>query len=272
MAVVSNTELIRVSQKARRLVMEMIYQAGSGHVGGALSCVEILVTLYYRIMKIDPNNPRWYERDRFIMSKGHAGPALYALLAMKGFFSEDELLTLNHNGTKLPSHVDMNRTPGVDMTAGALGQGLSVGVGMAIAARLNRAKHHVFVLVGDGESNEGQIWEAAMAAAKYKLDNLIAIVDYNKLQIDGACSEVMPLEPLTAKWQAFGWKVIESEGHDFGCLDTAFKEALTITCSPTVIIAHTIKGKGVSFAEGEVASHNMRLTKEEYEIAMTELA
>jgi transketolase len=272
MSAISNEELRQICAKTRRLIMDMIYQAGSGHVGGALSVVEIIATLYYRTLKIDPSDPRWENRDRFVLSKGHAGPALYAILAQAGFFPEVELMTLNHDGTNLPSHADMRRTRGIDMTTGALGQGLSAAVGMALSAKLDGRANRVFVLLGDGELNEGQNWEAAMTAAKYRLNNLIAVVDDNKLQIDGACLEVMPLEPLAAKWAAFGWQVLEVDGHDLERLAETFDQAATAGDAPVAVLARTHKGRGVSFAEDQVASHNMRLTQEQWEQSRRDLA
>ncbi len=262
-------ELRMISNKVRKLIVQMIYRAGSGHVGGSLSIVELLTVLYFGVLRLDPARPRWSERDRFILSKGHAGPGLYAVLALKGYFPEAELFTMNQGDTILPSHADMNRTPGVDMTTGALGQGLSCGIGMALAAKLDRQDHRVWVLLGDGELNEGQVWEAAMLAAAKQLDNLTVIVDYNKLQSNGATTPL--LEPLSQKWAAFGWAVLETDGHDLAAVSRTLAQAAAITDRPTAVIAHTIKGKGLSFAENRAESHNMRLTAAQFEQALAEL-
>ena len=271
MSEISEKELQNICLEVRRTIMEMVYEATSGHVGGALSIVEILGVLYYRIMKVNPSNPKWADRDRLVLSKGHAGPALYAFLAKKGFFPESELMTMNKGGTRLPSHVDRLMTPGIDMTAGALGQGLSAAVGMAIWAKRNAKTHNVFVILGDGELDEGQVWEAAMAAGKYKLDNLVGIVDYNRLQIDGRTDEIMPLDPLADKWRSFNWETFEAGGHNIGELQDAFQRALAVREKPAIILADTIKGVGVSFARNERTSHNMRLTRQQIEKAREDL-
>jgi transketolase len=262
-------ELAAICRKARRLIVEMIYRAGSGHVGGSLSTVEILAALYYRVLKVDPKQPRWSERDRFILSKGHAGPALYAILALKGYFPESELFTMNQGNTILPSHVDMNRTPGVDMTTGALGQGLSCGVGMAFAARMDRKTHRIWVMLGDGETNEGQNWEAAMCAAKYRLDNLTVIIDHNHLQSNGPAGPMVG--SLADKWTSFGWEVWQTDGHDLAATIATLEQAARTAGKPTAIIAHTIKGKGLPFAENLAESHNMKLNPEQFEQAMNGL-
>lgn len=255
-----STECDRLAAELRYVVTDMICRSGSGHIGGALSLVEILVTLYYRSMNIDPNNPKWAERDRLVLSKGHAAPILYAVLAYKGFFPKEWLGTLNADGTKLPSHADARTVPGIDMTTGSLGQGLSAACGMAVAAKRDAKKHHVFCIIGDGESNEGQNWEAAMFAAHQKLDNLICVTDYNKLQIDGFTSEVLDLEPLRDKWESFGWNVLEMDGHDWNIVRATFQQAKdSQNGKPTMIIAHTIKAKGCSLVENVAGSHNIKV-------------
>ena len=263
-------ELADVCRKARRLIVEMVYRAGSGHVGGSLSLVEILTALYYRILKVDPGQPRWDGRDRLILSKGHAGPALYAMLALKGYFPAAELFTMNQGNTILPSHADMNRTPGVDMTTGALGQGLSCGVGMALAAKMDQKTHRIWVILGDGENNEGQIWEAAMCAAKYRLDNLTVIIDHNNLQSNGPADPL--LGTLAAKWAGFGWEVLQTDGHDLTANLTTLERATRTTGKPCAVIAQTVKGKGLSFAENRAESHNMKLNPAQFEQALKELA
>ncbi len=264
-------ELIALSREARREVVRMIGNVGTGHVGGALSVVEALVCLYYREMRIRPAEPSWPDRDRFVMSKGHAGPALYAMLAMRGYFGRELLATLNQPDSCLPSHCDMQRTIGVDMTAGSLGQGLSAAVGMALAARLDKKDYRVFCIVGDGEQQEGQVWEAAMYAGSRKLDNLVVLLDDNGLQIDGPTSEINAVRPLDTRWAAFGWETTVVDGHDFGQLHEAFALARRTRGKPTAIVMNTVKGKGVSLAEGKVASHNMAFTVEDAAAALREL-
>jgi len=250
----------RLAAELRYVITDMICRSGSGHIGGALSLVEILLTLYYRSMNIDPANPKWDDRDRLVLSKGHAAPVLYATLAYSGFFPKDWLATLNADGTKLPSHADGRTVPGIDMTTGSLGQGLSVACGMALAAKKDGKKHHVFCIIGDGESNEGQNWEAAMFAPHQKLDNLVAITDYNKMQIDGTTTEILDLEPLPDKWSAFGWNVLEVDGHDWNDLFGKIEKAKSLNNGkPTMIIAHTIKAKGCTIIENQVGSHNIKV-------------
>lgn len=261
-----------LARTLRHKVMEMIGAAGSGHVGGCMSVVEILLTLYHRILTIRPDDPLWDERDRFVMSKGHAGPALYVVLARLGYFPEEDLMTLNANGTRLPSHCDRLRTVGIDMTTGSLGQGFSAAIGMALGLRLRRVPSTVWTLIGCGECNEGQIWEAAMSAGKYGLGNLVAITDYNRLQIDGTNDDVMPLEPLTDKWRAFGWECVETDGHDWEALYDTFRTAETVIDKPTMIICHTVKGKGISFAEGQVSSHNIKMNDKLLQKALQDLS
>jgi transketolase len=261
----------------RYLTMDAIGRVGIGHVGGSLSIVEALVVLYCKHMNVDPQNPRMEGRDRFVLSKGHAGPALYSVLADRGYFDKELLNTLNQPETRLPSHCDMNRTPGVDMTTGPLGQGMSCAVGMAIGAKIKRDGARVYAVIGDGESQEGQVWEAAMFAAQMKLDNLIAFTDYNKQQLDGLVDQINSLEPLTDKWTAFGWNVINViDGHDVAEIDEAIIRAKDCKGKPGMIILNTIKGKGVSFAEAAGATpttsnHNMLVTPEQWRQALEEL-
>jgi transketolase len=264
-------EMAATAKKLRRHVITMIGKAGSGHPGGSLSAAEIITALYFKVLRHDPANPRWAERDRFILSKGHAAPILYAALAERGYFPGEELATLRTLGSCLQGHCDMTATRGVEMSSGSLGQGLSFGIGIALAGRLNARDYRVYVLLGDGECDEGQVWEAAMASAHFKLDNLVAIVDHNELQIDGWNRDVMNLEPLPEKWKAFGWHTIEVNGHDLSQLIAAFDEAKRVKRKPTAIIAHTIKGKGVSFMENNVDFHGKAPTPAEMEKALEEL-
>jgi transketolase len=249
----------RMAAEWRYLITDMICRAGSGHIGGALSLVEIMHTLYYRIMNVDPSNPKAPDRDRLVLSKGHAAPVLYVALAYKGFFPARLLGTMNADGTTLPSHADARTVPGIDATTGSLGQGLSVACGMAKAAKRDEKTHTVFAIIGDGESNEGQNWEAALFAAHNKLDNLVAITDYNKLQIDGFTDDVLSLEPLTDKWRAFGWEVFEMDGHDWEAIYDTIRKARAVTGKPAMIIAHTIKGKGCCVVENTPGSHNVKV-------------
>lgn len=260
-----------IAKRLRRHIVSMIGKAGSGHPGGSLSAVEIVTTLYFRVLHHKPSEPQWSNRDRFILSKGHAAPLLYATLAECGYFPVDELATLRQIDSRLQGHTDRALTPGVEMSAGALGQGLSYAIGVALAGRLNSQKHTVYVLLGDGECDEGQVWEAAMAAAHFRLDNLVAIVDNNGLQIDGWNCDIMNLDPFNKKWQAFGWEVIEVDGHDFTQLTNAFEQAKLIKGKPAVIIAHTIKGRGVSFMENNADFHGKAPNATEVERALREL-
>ena len=264
-------EMAATAKKLRCHVIKMIGKAGSGHPGGSLSAAEIITALYFKVLRHDPANPRWAERDRFILSKGHAAPILYAALAERGYFPGEELAALRTLGSCLQGHCDMTATRGVEMSSGSLGQGLSFGIGIALAGRLNARDYRVYVLLGDGECDEGQVWEAAMASAHFKLDNLVAIVDHNELQIDGWNRDVMNLEPLPEKWKAFGWHTIEVNGHDLSQLIAAFDEAKRVRGKPTAIIAHTIKGKGVSFMENNVDFHGKAPTPAEMEKALEEL-
>ena len=248
-------KLERLAAEWRYVVADMICRAGAGHIGGTMSLVEILVTLYYRILRVDPQNPAWEDRDRLVVSKGHAGPVVYTALAYKGYFPRKELLRLNADGTNLPSHCDMLRTPGIDMTAGSLGQGLSAAAGMALGAKKDHKKFRVFCIIGDGESNEGQVWEAAMFAAHHRLNNLIAITDCNRLQIDDYTKNIVDMEPLADKWRAFGWAVFEMDGHDFDDLDNTMRKAMETKDKPAMIIARTKKARGVKGLEDQVPCH-----------------
>lgn len=249
----------------------MVGEAGSGHPGGSLSAADLVTALYFQELRLAPENPAWPERDRFILSKGHAAPVLYAALAERGFFPVEELLTLRKLGARLQGHPDFRKVPGVEMSTGSLGQGLSAANGLALAGRLDRRNYRVYVLIGDGESGEGQIWEAAMLAAHYRLDNLVAILDYNGLQIDGPVKEVMSPEPVAGRWQAFGWAVQEIDGHDFSQILGAFAQARRTKGQPSLIVAHTIKGKGVSFMENQVGWHGTAPNQEQVAQALAEL-
>lgn len=260
-----------VAKRLRRHIISMIGKASSGHPGGSLSAVEIVTALYFSVLRHKPLDPCWSERDRFILSKGHAAPLLYAVLAECGYFPVEELLTLRKLGSRLQGHTDCRLIPGVEMTAGALGQGLSFAAGVALASRLDSKDYRVYVLLGDGECDEGQVWEAAMAAAHFKIDNLVAIVDKNGLQLDGWNRDIMNLEPFTEKWQAFGWHAISVDGHDLAELGGAFEQAKLIKGQPSVIIAHTVKGKGVSFMENKVDFHGKAPNAAEVEMALKEL-
>lgn len=259
-------------RQLRKSILKMIYESGSGHPGGSLSSVDIIAVLYNRIMKHDPKNPGWTERDRFILSKGHACPALYAVLSDCGYFDPKELNGLRKYGSTLQGHPYMYKTPGLDISTGSLGQGLSVSAGIALAAKVDKRVFRVYCLMGDGETQEGQIWEAAMAASHHRLDNICGIVDYNGLQIDGRVEDVMDINPYNDKWAAFGWNVLETDGHDLAQLECTFKKAREFKGRPTVIIAHTIKGKGVSFMENIAGWHGVAPNKEQLEAALAELA
>jgi len=268
-----NTEdLEGIARKLRRHVITMISQAGSGHPGGSLSAADIITALYFRTMRHDPANPHWPDRDRFILSKGHAAPVLYAALAECGYFPLEWLTTLRKSGTCLQGHTDSRLTPGVDMSAGSLGQGLSVGIGMALAAKMDGKGYRTYVLLGDGECQEGQVWEAAMFAPNYKLDNLTAIVDYNGLQLDGFTRQIMDLEPFVEKWRSFKWDVLQVDGHNMQQMVDALQKAARVKDKPVVIVARTVKGKGVSFMENNVDYHGKAPNKAETETALRELA
>ncbi len=255
----------------RRDIVRMIHAGGSGHPGGSLSVVEILTALYFQVMRLDPRNPTWDGRDRLILSKGHASSALYAVLARRGFFPVETLSTFNAPGTRLQKHIDMHRVPGVEVSSGSLGQGLSVGVGMALADRLDRRDRRVFVVLSDGECQAGQTWEAAMAAAHFGLGKLMALVDNNRLQTDGTIAEIMGIAPLEDKWRAFGWGVRRVDGHDLEQILDAVQEAEADSTKPQVIIADTIKGKGISYIENSVPWHSHPIDDEQLRLALQEL-
>ncbi len=265
---------IKLQETARQIrldIVEMLYRSGSGHVGGSLSATDILVALFFSHMHLDPGNACYPDRDYFVLSKGHAAPVLYAVLARLGFFPREELFTLRQFGSSLQGHPDPKCTPGVEVPTGSLGQGLSVANGIALAMKRNQSQQRVYAVLGDGEIQEGQIWEAAMTAAHYSLDNLTAILDRNRLQIDGRTREVMSVEPLAAKWQAFGWHTAEVDGHSIPDLLAALKECEKIKGRPSMVIAHTTKGKGVSIFEDQVKFHGVTPTTEEYQQAVKEL-
>jgi transketolase len=265
-------ELEKMARQLRRHVITMIATAGSGHPGGSLSAADIVTALYFKFMRHDPKNPQWPDRDRFVLSKGHAAPILYAALAESGYFPVEELSTLRKLDSRLQGHTDRTLTPGVEMSAGSLGQGLSYGIGIALAGKLDKRDYRIYVLLGDGECDEGQVWEAAMFAPHHRMDNITAIVDHNDLQLDGRVCDIMGLEPLADKWRAFNWHVLEINGHDMGKILKALKKAREMKGKPTVIIAHTVKGKGVSFMEGNVDFHGKAPSPQETEIALKELA
>jgi len=252
-------------------IIEMIATANAGHPGGSLSAADIVTALYFRVMRIDPKNPDWPDRDRFILSKGHACPVWYAALAERGYYDKAHLATLRQLNSILQGHPDMNKTPGIDMTTGSLGHGLSAGLGMALSGKMRKKDYHVWIIIGDGESQEGSIWEAAMAAAKWKLNNLTAILDHNNLQNDDCVDTEMPIEPVADKWRAFGWHVLEIDGHDMEAIVEAMEGAKGVKGVPTIIIAHTIKGKGVSFMENVVDWHGKAPCKEEAIQALEEI-
>lgn len=264
-------ELQETANEIRKLTIKEIGELGVGHVGGAVDLAELMAVLYYDAMNVDPKNPKMEDRDRLVLSKGHAGPVLYATLASKGFFPTEQLSTLNRPKTHLPSHCDMRLTTGIDMTTGSLGQGFSAAMGMAMAAKMDKKDLTVFTVVGDGESQEGQIWEAAMFAGSKKLDNVIAFTDYNNMQIDGCLEEVNGLYPLDDKWKSFGWHVQEIDGHDCKAISLAIDIAKKTKGLPHMILLHTIKGKGISFAENKVSSHNMPVTEEMWKQAVAEI-
>ena len=265
------TELKEIARQIRIDVIRMLTEAGSGHPGGSLSAADIVTALLFRIMRHDPKRPDWSERDRFVLSKGHGIPAWYAALAHAGYFPREELLTLRKTGSRLQGHPDRNTLPCLEACTGSLGQGLSIALGMAIASRMDHSPYRVYCLMGDGESQEGQIWEAAMAAPKFKADTLCAILDYNKTQIDGFVKDVMPIEPILDKWKSFGWHVREVDGHNLEQIIDALEESKTVKDQPCFILADTIKGKGVSFMEGVVDWHGKAPKPEQADKALTEL-
>ena len=264
-------QLALTAAKARVLGLDMVFKANSGHIGGSFSAVDAMTTLYFHTMNIDPANPADPDRDRFVLSKGHCTPALYPVLALRGFFPVEELAMFRSIDGHMSGHAEMHHVKGVDMSTGSLGQGISAAVGMAIAGKMDKKDYRVYAVLGDGELAEGQVWEASMAAAKYQLDNLCAIVDVNGLQIDGKTSDVMPTEPLDGKFAAFGWNVIKTDGHDFDALKAALDQAKTVKGQPTVILAKTVKGKGVSYMENNAGWHGKAPNAEQYEQAKAEL-
>lgn len=255
----------------RREIIRMLGEAGSGHPGGSLSATDLLTALYFNVMNYDPKNPKWADRDRFILSKGHGAPALYAALALAGFFSKDMLLTLRKLGSPLQGHPDMRRLPGLEACTGSLGQGLSIGVGSALNGRLTKKDYDTYVLLSDGEINEGQTWEAVASAAHFKLNHLIAILDYNKFQLDDSTKKILDFEPMADKWRAFNWAVREIDGHNMKEIVDAFAWAKSVKNQPSIIIAHTVKGKGVSFMENNNEFHGVAPTREETVKALAEL-
>ena len=264
-------QLKATATEVRRGILTEVHAAKSGHPGGSLSVADIITYLYSEVLPVHPENPRWEDRDRLVLSKGHTCPALYAMLAEKGFFPKEELTTFRAIGSRLQGHPDMNKAPGIDFSAGSLGQGVSAACGMALAGKLGHKDYRVYTILGDGEIEEGQVWEAAMFASHYHLDNLLAIVDYNGLQIDGQLSEVCSPEPIPEKFAAFGWHVIQMDAHDFESIEAAFAEAEQIVGQPVVIVQKSVKGKGVSFMENQVGWHGKAPNQAEYEQAMAEL-
>ena len=265
-------ELRRTAIQLRRHVVESVHHAGAGHLGGPMSAAEILVALYFEVMNVDPTHPRAPDRDRFILSKGHSSIGLYAALALRGYFPEEELRTFDAIDSRLQGHPDMAVLPGLDMSTGSLGQGLSPGIGMALAARLQQRNYHTWVVVGDGDAQEGQIWEAAFVAARYDLGNLTCILDWNGLQQYGSAQRLPPQENPVARWQAFGWHTIEVDGHDLERLVAACGQARAVADTPSIIIARTIKGKGISYMEGDYSWHSRPVTDDDLRVAREELA
>ncbi len=267
----NNLELEKMANEIRKDIVTAVHSAKSGHPGGSLSSADIFTYLYFEEMNVDPANPKWEDRDRFVLSKGHVAPGLYSTLAEKGYFPKEDLKTLRHTGSYLQGHPDMKHIPGIDMSSGSLGQGVSVAVGMAAAGKYDKKDYRVYTLTGDGEIQEGQIWEAAMWAGHRKLDNLVVIVDNNNLQIDGSIEDVCSPYPIDKKFEAFNFHVINIDGNDFDQIRAAFKEARETKSMPTAIIAKTVKGKGVSFMENAAGWHGKAPNDEEYEIAMADL-
>jgi transketolase len=264
-------ELETKAKETRRLIIQMLAKAGSGHPGGSLSATDLITALYFNVLRFNPQETTWPDRDRFHMSKGHCCPLWYAILAQVGYFPQEKLFTLRQLGSILQGHPD-RKAPGVESASGSLGQGLSVALGMSLAAKIDKKDYRIYCLLGDGELQEGSVWEAAMACGHFACDNICAILDSNGCQIDGKCEDVMGLEPLAAKWESFGWHVIEINGHDMAQILAAYEQAKTIKNKPTIIIARTIKGKGVSFMEGVVGFHGRAPTQEEAQRALKELA
>ena len=271
MTAAEKKQLMATACKVRMGVIEGTHAAKAGHPGGSLSAADLFTYLYFKEMNVDPKNPKWEDRDRFVLSKGHTAPGLYAALALRGFFPESDLLTLRHIGSHLQGHPNMNETPGVDMSTGSLGQGVSAAAGMALAAKYQGKDCRVYTLLGDGEIQEGQVWEAFMLAHHYKLDNLCAMVDYNRVQLDGTLAEIKDLGDLAAKWRDFGWDVIELDGHDIQAVVEAYRQAKACKGKPTVLMANTIKGKGVSFMENDCNWHGNAPNAEQLRQALSEL-
>ncbi len=268
----SMEELKSLAKQVRRDIVETTFKAGSGHPGGSLSCVEILIALYFGVMRHDPKNPQWPDRDRFILSKGHATPVFYSVLAEAGYFDRSLLPTFRVLGSPLQGHPDRRRLAGVEASTGSLGQGLSIGIGHVLAGRLDKKDYTTYVLMSDGEMNEGQTWEAVAMAAHQKMNKLVMILDYNKFQLDDATSKICNMEPMVDKWKAFNWHTEEIDGHDFNQVFKAFENASKVKDKPVAIICHTIKGKGISFMENNNAFHGVAPTKDEMERALKELA
>ena len=266
-----NLKLARLANDVRIGIIEAVYSAGCGHPGGSLSIADVMTYLYFEEMNIDPKDPKMKDRDRFVLSQGHTAPALYSTLALRGFFDREELKTLRQIDSRLQGHPDMKGIPGVDMTTGSLGLGISAACGMALSAKISGDSYRVFTVVGDGESEEGQVWEAAMFAAHYKLDNLVAVLDLNGLQIDGAITEVMNPTPHDEKFRAFGWNVITVDAHNFDEIESAFNAARVTVGKPTVIIAKSVKGKGVSYMEGACEWHGQAPKEDLYKVAIADL-
>lgn len=259
------------ANEMRKDIIRMLTEAGSGHPGGSLSCIDILTALYFKIMRHDPAKPKWPDRDRFILSKGHGAPALYAALAYSGYFAKEQLMTLRKLGSPLQGHPDMRRLPGIEASTGSLGQGLSVGVGIALAGKMDKKDYRTYVVISDGENHEGQIWEAAAFAGHHKLDHLVVILDYNKFQLDDAIKNILDIEPVVDKWKAFGFHTFEIDGHDMNAIVDTLEKAKQVKGKPVMIVAHTIKGKGVSFMENNNHFHGVAPTKEEEARALKEL-
>lgn len=263
--------LKKICLQVRRGIIDLTYFGKSSHLGGSLSCVEILTALFFHIMQVDPERPDWPERDRLVLSKGHAAPALYAVMAIRGFLPVEELKTFGKNDTRLQKHLDMHKIKGIDASTGSLGQGLSIGTGMALADRMDHKDRYVYVVLGDGEVQEGQVWESALTAAQYKLSRLIAFVDCNKLQVDGFTRDILDVEPLVQKWESFGWEVRRMDGNDIDQVVQSVSQAKAGAVVPQMIICDTIKGKGIDFMESSVEWHSKALTDEQYRAAMAQL-
>lgn len=264
-------ELKAIAKELRVDTIRMLVEAGSGHPGGSLSCMDILVTLFFHKMRHRPRDPNWADRDRFVLSKGHCVPALYAALAKSGYFSREELLSLRKLNSRLQGHPDRNRMPGIEASTGSLGQGLSVALGMALTGKVSKKDYRVYCMISDGECQAGQVWEAAMAAPKFKLDNLCVLLDYNKIQLSGAVKDIMDLEPLLNKWRAFNWNTLEIDGHDFQAIIQSLDQAESVKEKPTLVLCHTTKGKGVSFMEGKWEWHGKAPNREEGDRAIQEI-